>query len=231
MLIVNLAASLAKKLNCHTLRFDFTGNGHSTGDWSGSNYDGELNDLRSVVDFVQNHLGLRVASIVGHSKGTIAVNRYLLEENLKAKEDNKPSSIPCAVSLAGLFLTPDTPNKAIIDWFRISEEHKKLLEGRKGCFRYPNGEDDEAIKGKRRKQVFTKEDLEARVDMNCVKNIDSWILTIYGGEDFVVPRDSASKYARLPPNNEQQTLKGANHDFNGTKHIKPLTAMISEFIT
>jgi len=227
MFILNLAAKLAEELQCHVLRFDFTGNGHSTGDWSGSNYDGELNDLRSVVDFVQNYLNLSIVSIVGHSKATITVNRYLAEESTKAKESGNPISIPCGVSLAGLFMTPETPDKTIIDWFRITEEQQEELS-KEGEFRYPK---DESLTGKRRKQVFTKEDLETRVDMNCVKDMDSWLLTIYGGKDTIVPKDSAVKYVEMPPKNEQHVIEGANHDFNGVKYMKELTDIISEFIT
>jgi len=239
MLIVNLAAALAEELQCHTLRFDFTGEGHSTGDWTGSNYDGELNDVRSVVDFVQNHLGLRVAGIVGHNKGTISVFRYLLEEDKKAKESNKPSSVPCAVGLSGLFMTPDTPDQAIIDWFLIDKEQQEELE-KNGSFRYPTNPwkeeydpavgDDREIKGQLRKQVFTKEDLQTRVDMNCVKDIKSPILTIYGGKDDTLAKTSATKYRKVPPNSEQRVLENADHEFNGTEYTKELSAIISEFV-
>jgi len=228
MFIVNLAGSIAQELQCHTLRFDFTGCGHSTRDWDGAQYEAELNDVRSVVDFVQKDLGLRVAAIVGHQKATIAVNRYMVEENLKATAENKPTSIPCVIGLAGLFMTPETPDKFILDWFALTEEQQAELE-KEGSFRYPN---DEEIVGNRRKQVFTKEALQTRVDMNCVKDMTkSWLLSIYGGEDNVVPKKSGKSYASVAPNSEKRIVENASHDFNGTKYMTEISAMICEFIT
>lgn len=74
MLLAHLARGLHKK-KYHVLRFDFAGNGHSTGSWSAANYEGELTNLKSIVSFVRDDLRCRVQCIVGHSKGATTRRR------------------------------------------------------------------------------------------------------------------------------------------------------------
>merc|ERR1719410_563116 len=74
-----------------------------------------MDDLRHVVSFVHNRLDCRVASIVGHSKGSIAAMRYVRMEDLKARKLDKHISIPCAINLAGRFMVPGPQNEMITD--------------------------------------------------------------------------------------------------------------------
>jgi hypothetical protein len=60
MLISNLASKLSIALDVHTLRFDFTGNGHSSGEWKFGNLEQDYQDLCHIVDFVCSSLVLLV---------------------------------------------------------------------------------------------------------------------------------------------------------------------------
>ena len=65
----------------HTLRFDFRGNGHSSGRWRYAGYGGEAEDLRSVIKFAVESLGcLKIACVVGHSKGAATALRFAREQ-------------------------------------------------------------------------------------------------------------------------------------------------------
>lgn len=223
MLLLHLAASVAEDLNCHTLRFDFTGNGHSGGQWSGSNFNGEVDDLRHVVNYVHSHIGCRVASILGHSKGSLAVMRYVLNEDIKARTNNKPVTIPCAINLSGRFMTPCSAEEMLDKM--CNEEQKAALK--------KNGVYNISYQGTRERKC-TMNDIKqrAKIDMSCVKDIHtSWILSIHGDKDNVVSMYDAYNFAAVLPNNELRFIKGADHNFNGLKHIQTMTAIITDFVT
>ncbi len=69
------AGLMAKKLNEHgigVLRFDFTGLGHSDGEFANTNFSSNVNDLKLAADWLrQNHAAPQV--LVGHSLGGAAV--------------------------------------------------------------------------------------------------------------------------------------------------------------
>lgn len=222
LLLLHLAASVAEDLQCHVLRFDFTGNGHSDGNWSGSNFHGEIEDLRHVVNYVHSQMGCRVASILGHSKGSLAVMRYVLNEDIKARKNDRSITIPCAINLAGRFMTPCSTEE-MLDTMCTEEQKAALLK---------NGIYTISYQGSR-ERVCTMNDIKerAKIDMGCVKDIQkSWILTIHGDKDNVVSMYDAYNYAAVLPNNELRFIKGADHNFNGLKHIQTLTAIITDFV-
>eukprot|EP01083_Nonionella_stella_P028078 77323_1 len=104
-LIANICSQLSKSLSCHTLRFDFTGCGHSSGEWKYGDYELDHVDLRHVVDFVQRDLQCEVACIVGHSQGSAAVLRHAYDNSntniYNAYNQNLQASPPLYVNLSG----------------------------------------------------------------------------------------------------------------------------------
>ena len=89
MLLVFLAGHLSRKLHCHVLRFDFSGNGHSSSEWKYGGYDVEARDLDQVIRFVREQLKCQVSCIIGHSKGAIPVFRRAWEqEGMPAEGSN-----------------------------------------------------------------------------------------------------------------------------------------------
>eukprot|EP00978_Attheya_sp_CCMP212_P002363 scaffold4850_cov50-Attheya_sp.AAC.14 len=64
MLISHLAAGISQSLQCVSLRFDFLGNGQSTGQWKYANYEQELLDLKRVLDYVRQELKCPIACVI-----------------------------------------------------------------------------------------------------------------------------------------------------------------------
>lgn len=225
MLIANLAFGLADRVGYHTIRFDFRGNGHSSGSWSYSNYDRELLDLRKVVEFVHKVMCCRVACIVGHSKGSVAALRHAWEQEDEIKQERELSSqhaktIPCYVNLAGRYAVPGEFNATS----KFSGEQWEHLET-VGSFVY-------TVRG-HRKFVITKEDVNERVrnDMSPVRRIKSAsVLTIHGDADALVACSNAYRFGAVVPNHQLCVIEGADHNFNGLKYMEKLVSTISEFV-
>ena len=69
------AKRIAAELAAHgiaTLRFDFTGLGHSEGDFASTNFSSNVADLRSAVDWMRQN-GEAPSILIGHSLGGAAV--------------------------------------------------------------------------------------------------------------------------------------------------------------
>ncbi|MEM7454598.1 MAG: alpha/beta hydrolase [Planctomycetota bacterium] len=75
--IVRISRGLARR-GIAVLRFDFTGLGESGGNFSDTNFDSNILDLRSAVDFLAS--GHRAPSLfIGHSLGGAAMMRSITE--------------------------------------------------------------------------------------------------------------------------------------------------------
>eukprot|EP00742_Colponemidia_sp_Colp-10_P009088 GILJ01009886.1.p1 GENE.GILJ01009886.1~~GILJ01009886.1.p1 ORF type:complete len:260 (-),score=26.99 GILJ01009886.1:246-1025(-) len=157
---------LSKALSCSTLRFDFSGNGESEGEWEFGSMRKQTDDLRSVVVALRQS-GWHIAAIVGHSMGADISLLYAAEHD----------DVPLVVNVSGRFdLTRGIREK-------YSDELMQKLET-EGQFVSPFG----PIKGK--KYVITKASVEERINtrMDVISNIDrTYILTIHGTEDEVIP--------------------------------------------
>jgi alpha/beta superfamily hydrolase len=217
MLISFLAAHLAHKLRCHTLRFDFMGNGHSTGKWNYGNYDGEARDLDCVIKFVQQSMKCRVCCLLGHSKGSASVLRRAWEQEEVPDIDR----IPCFVNLSGKF---SVPHEYTVHG-RFTKDQESALN--------LNGKFLLETRGKRKFEV-RKEDIEERInlDSSLVRQIEnSHVLTIHGDADKVVHVSSAYKFAEMIQNHELTIVEGADHNFNGLRHMDELVSTTSTFIS
>lgn len=216
MLLAFLAANLSRKLNCHTLRFDFTGNGHSNGTWHYGGYDIESQDLSEVIRFVREQLKCRVSCVIGHSKGVYSVlQRAWEQEGMPAEE-----RIPCFVNLSATFYTPNKykPEE------RFTKEQLQELE--------MTGKLLEETRGQRKYEIRS-EDIEEkiRLDSSPVSGItSSRVLTIHGDADDIVDVSSAYQFSDAIKPHKLKIIKGADHAFNGLKHVDELTDRISKFV-
>ena len=222
MLISHVATGLAQKLNCHALRFDFRGNGHSGGRWRSAGFGGELCDLRTVVDYVRNELGCKVICIAGHSKGSAAVLRYALEQQeLNHHDDGRQNAfVPCFVNLSGRFVIPGEFDIKT----RFSKEQCDEL-AKEGKFRM------KTFGGK--EVVVTQEDIDERSNASSafVSEIrTSSVLTIHGSADTTVDVENAKKYDEFIPRHTLKVIEGGDHNFNGLKFVGEIVASIGDFI-
>ncbi len=226
MLLANLASKLSKELGVHTLRFDFTGNGHSSGEWKYANYKQEVEDLGTVVNFVKSGLGCKVGCIIGHSHGFSAVLHYSSMTNMANESDRENDRCKYYVNLAGRFSDPDEDDPLS----KFSLEQREELKD-KGCFQINSFFGDRSF-------TVTKDRIEARkmhrtsVYLNKLKQNDHGIkfLTIHGSADSVVPVDSAHRFRDGTSNHLLRIIEGADHNFNGLKFIDDIASNVIDFL-
>jgi len=257
-LIANICSQLSKSLSCHTLRFDFTGCGHSSGEWKYGDYELDHVDLRHVVDFVQRDLQCEVACIVGHSQGSAAVLRHAYEHtnsnaNMRnnAYNQNLQASPPLYVNLAGrCFGANEVDYKK-----KFSKEQCQELETQ-GRFtivrRGPNRKFDiaaDAIVDRNRYDVtYYAKGINANANANAASNSNSTststssqsktqvrvrVLTIHGDGDKTVPVENAYMFKQLlsPKEcHEMCIVDEADHNFSGIHRIHEVVTSIAAFV-
>eukprot|EP00986_Skeletonema_menzelii_P002357 scaffold647_cov150-Skeletonema_menzelii.AAC.4 len=228
MLLINLSSELFTCLDANILRFDFTGNGQSEGEWAMCNFNEEYEDLLTVIDFVTNSLGCQVGCVIGHSKGTASVLSYASHVAKQELEDGKDVICKCFVNLAGRYRVP-----GIHDPLRKfgEEQRKEMLE--KGFFEVKSAWGDGRV------FKVTKEDLDAhkfqsvadtpKVLVHLKKDSSVRVLTIHGDDDEVVPVQDAFRFNEEIVNHSLHVIKQANHNFNGIKHIDEMVSQIVTF--
>jgi putative redox protein len=212
MLFVGLATTISQELSCHTLRFDFSGNGHSEGKWKFSDYNGDFEDLCSIVDFVHS-IGCEIAFIMGHSQGSFSALKH-------ASEYGGLLGIPLYVNLAGRFVRKNEfdPNE------KFSPDQMEQLKS-KGHF-------NALIRGGRAYEV-TLNDIEKRRASDIsdiVSRIEAKVLTIHGGQDEAIHCRNANAFAQTVKNHTLHVIPKANHNFNGFMFIEEIVNKIREVI-
>ena len=184
------------------LRFDFEGNGDSSGEWSYADYEREVRNISDIINYSENKYNIKVVAIIGHSKAGadvfIAASRPNLIRNEKC----------CFVSLGGR-LTFGKPEKRF-----TKEELDKC---------YKEGEFLWEFKG--RKWKITQKAIEERKNMNPkkeVKNISDerkkLILQVHGREDTSTPVEEAFVVEKEIPGAEVIWIEKANHFFKGVEN-------------
>ena len=184
------------------LRFDFEGNGDSSGEWSYADYEREVRNISDIINYSENNYNIKVVAIIGHSKAGadvfIAASRPNLIRNKKC----------CFVSLGGR-LTFGKPEKRF-----TKEELDKC---------YKEGEFLWEFKG--RKWKITQKAIEERKNMNPkkeVKNISDerkkLILQVHGREDTSTPVEEAFVVEKEIPGAEVIWIEKGNHFFKGVEN-------------
>jgi len=214
MLLAYLAFRLSESLHCHTLRFDFTGNGHSNGKWRYGNFQGEHEDLEQVVRFVRDQMKCRVLCVIGHSKGAQAVLK------LAVHEEEREDRIPLYVLLAGRFSLPDRLGEGE----QLSDDQVAELE-RRGVATIvsPLGVSF----------PMTWEDLEEKVELDSSESAEAKsarVLVLHGDADTVVPVGDARRFEETLEHCEVIILENADHNFNGLKYMPRLVESITAFV-
>ena len=184
------------------LRFDFEGNGDSSGEWSYADYEREVRNISDIIEYSQDKYGIKIVAIIGHSKAGadlfISASRPNLIKNEKC----------CFVSLGGR-LTFGKPEKR----FTKDELDKCRKEGE---FLWEHN-------GKKWK--ITQQSIDERKNMNPkneVKNISEQrkklILQVHGREDTSTPVEEAYVVEKEIPGAEVIWIEKANHFFKGVEN-------------
>lgn len=218
MLLSHLAAGLTDRLGCQTLRFDFAGNGHSTGAFRQANYDGEFRDLQAVISFAEQNMACQVVCVIGHSKGAATVLRIAADQD-KCGDASLSSKIPCFVNISGRFSVPHTYN---VDKLLGAEKARELRKT--GNVMLSQKGDRECI------MTMADADERDKLDSSFVESIQSaHVLTLHGSMDELVEAGNALEFAKNIKNHELVIIEGANHNYNGLLHMPIMVATTAEF--
>ena len=226
MLLVNLSSELLTFLDAHILRFDFSGNGHSKGEWRDSNFNREYEDLSAMIDFVTNSLGCQVGCVIGHSGGSASVLNYASHVAKQETENGKDAmASKCFVNLAGRYRVPG--------WDQLSrfgqEQKAEMLKN--GFFDvYTEWGDDGRIFKVTNEHIgaykFQNAADTAKVIVHLRRESSVRVLTIHGYEDEVVPVQDACRFDEEIANHNLYVIKQANHNFNGLKFVDEMVLQI-----
>eukprot|EP00521_Asterionellopsis_glacialis_P009969 CAMPEP_0195288418 /NCGR_PEP_ID=MMETSP0707-20130614/5090_1 /TAXON_ID=33640 /ORGANISM="Asterionellopsis glacialis, Strain CCMP134" /LENGTH=448 /DNA_ID=CAMNT_0040348285 /DNA_START=65 /DNA_END=1411 /DNA_ORIENTATION=- len=226
MLIGNLGIDLASKAKCHTIRFDFTGEGASEGRWSRGNCERQIQDLYAVVKFVQARMKIsNIQCIIGHSKGTVPIFQYASQQQ---QQQQQLPYVPNFVAMAGRFHPYSLEEKlqSLPEQFRIDLER--------------DGQYTKYLVGDNRKFIVTQKDIEdeAHEEMELLSAKDTSkidgtltnMLIIHGDNDETTPVSNAYDFSQTIPQNTLWIIKGADHNFNGLRYKDTLTKGILDFV-
>lgn len=90
---------LVASLSIDSFRFDFRANHETPGEWSMSNIDHDVQDLRAVITFLKERYGYAVELLVGHSRA--ALSGWMYFATFADEMRNEEERIPYWVSVSG----------------------------------------------------------------------------------------------------------------------------------
>eukprot|EP00551_Chaetoceros_affinis_P009599 CAMPEP_0203676628 /NCGR_PEP_ID=MMETSP0090-20130426/25146_1 /ASSEMBLY_ACC=CAM_ASM_001088 /TAXON_ID=426623 /ORGANISM="Chaetoceros affinis, Strain CCMP159" /LENGTH=444 /DNA_ID=CAMNT_0050543221 /DNA_START=69 /DNA_END=1400 /DNA_ORIENTATION=+ len=219
----------------HTLRFDFTGNGHSSGSFSFAPHQSDYDDLNHVVNFVTDIMNCNVCCIIGHSQGSSAILKHAGVVSAATEIETEKSSTstntnkkPLYVNLSGRCTRPNgfNPNQIF-----TTEQCRELELNGKFQFQTWSGS---------RMYEVTAQSINDRNAFDLVQEIKgaggnrriihSRVLTIHGDNDTTVPIENAYMLDELISNHTMKIIQGANHNFNGLLYMNTIVSSILDFI-
>ena len=185
------------------LRFDFEGNGESSGEWDYAGYEREVRNIADLIEYSEKHYNIKIVAVIGHSKAGADVMIAASRKNLIKNKDC------CFISMGGR-LTFGKPEK------RFSKEELVKCE-KEGEFMWEH-------EGKNWK--ITQKAIDERKNMNHkndVKNMDDYrkkrILHIHGTIDTSTPTEEAYVIEKEIPGAEIKWIRDANHFFVGKEDL------------
>lgn len=207
-----LARSLASTHGLFALAFDFRSHGASqdadNAEEKGHLRQSEWADLSTVVAYAKRTLGLDVAAIVGHSRGSVAMMEWALLQQLNPDQgEDGGVYVPTLVNCSGRYSSGDLLQFQYLvnpDWMRspphltARQRHGKWVE-----IKTPQS------------QIISM----ASSDTDLAKFLrpDTAVLTIHGDEDVMVSVDDAYKWdkqlGQVPGRHTIKILEGADHNY------------------
>ncbi|KAG2209793.1 hypothetical protein INT47_001941 [Mucor saturninus] len=200
---------LAEKLPYSSFRFDFRGNGESTGQPGYANILEDTEDIHTVANYFEDQ-GYEIFAVIGHSRGSVAGLKF-------ATTVEKP--LPFFVNVSGRFKMNDN---------QIHRNRPQIGEGlrKDGYFDW---------RVKQRDRIATIKVTQKEVDkfINWSNEhvsrmpMSTCVLTCHGLNDTIVPPYNAAMFANKIPNHTLALIPEADHNFKG--HFEQLTDTILAF--
>ncbi|CAG8611168.1 5313_t:CDS:10 [Ambispora gerdemannii] len=204
---------LASVLPFDTFRFDFRGNGESDGERKYASIKDDLDDLETVLDFLQKEYGYSLYALIGHSKGAMIALLYAATRN---------HNVPHVINISARYYMEAARQ-------RHGSDAMQDLETR-GYFYWETMSLGQVIKWKITKDDFSEWlTTPMHLGIYLVKNIpeSTSVLTIHGTNDETIYVTDAASFANSISNHTLKLIIGANHQY--TNHKDELVNLILEY--
>ncbi|KAG1057253.1 hypothetical protein G6F46_010801 [Rhizopus delemar] len=202
---------LAQELPYSSFRFDFRGNGESTGEPGYANMAEDVEDIHTVAEYFEHQLGYEIYAVIGHSRGSVAGLKY-------ATSCEKPLSF--FVNVSGRYKMNDN------QIYRNRPEIGAALQSQ-GYFDW---------KVRQRDRIVTIKVTQKEVDRFISWSnehvtrmpLSTCVLTCHGLKDNIVPPYNAAMFANKIPNHTLVLLPEGDHNFKG-QYEQVVKAIVSFF--
>ncbi|RIA85603.1 protein-tyrosine phosphatase-like protein [Glomus cerebriforme] len=203
---------LAKELSFDTFRFDFRGNGES--DFISIDYgnnENEIEDIDTVVKYLEREYGYQLYALIGHSVGNISAYHYATKMNR-----NIPHFVAISARYHFSHLLKNYP-KEYLEKFK--NEGFKMNEYK--------------FYGEIKRVMTTFEGFSnfVSIDMSFVSDLpeSTSVFIIHGASDEYTSPNDAAVFSSIIPNNTLKIIMGANHAF--TDHSDELISSITDYFS
>lgn len=214
-----LAHKLASDLGIYSLRIDFRGCGSSADNADekvARILDQDLEDIQASVEFMidanKNPLGksFMVSTMIGHSRGGVAMFLWALEQNkiLKSADPSGAIVVPNLINCSSRFRSETVRERYAEDF---EGAHLRSLRH-----------------GEMQKVFISRQEVDslAAPDMSALRDLSTEfsVLSVYGLEDHIIPTNDGSFYANVlnrgPYSHHLELIPLADHNFYGTQPIE-----------
>ncbi len=198
-----IAKALAQN-NIAALRFDFSGNGQSEGDFSQSSYTKHIHEIIKAAGFIRDQGAVKIG-MGGHSMGaSIAI--------LAASRIQKVFGIAAIAGRVGISDTSPVFTKSQLDILREKGKISFVSRGRS--------------------LVLTKhffDDMKKYSIPETIKNMKIPMMVIHGDKDEIIPVTHGFEAKRMNPDIELKIIEGAGHMFVSKFHRKIIAKSLLEW--
>jgi putative redox protein len=186
----------------NVLRFDFSGNGQSEGEFSASSYSKQIAEMKTAASYMDAR-GVSWLGLAGHSMGAMVALLAAAEMD----------SIKALCVLAARSSGP-----TVTDFLSESQLDELRLTGRV------------SLMSRGRSLELTQEffDDTARHDLPAVvASLRQHIFVVHGDQDEIIPVDEAYRLQQLQPKSTQLAIvSGADHMFSREEHRQQVSELV-----
>lgn len=187
------------------LRFDFSGNGQSEGDFAETTYSKHMTEMKLAMSFLKDY-GIENIGLAGHSMGA-AVSLLTAASTSEAK---------AVCTLAGRYSELNVPG---------------LLDDKKKNQLKQTGQIDFQSRG--RELILTQDffqDVASHDLAGIVAELTVPLLAIHGDQDEIIPVSEVYEAEKLKPENTQiEVIEGADHMFSQEDHRKHVSQLLADW--
>lgn len=210
ILLESISRYIPNTENTCTLRFDFRGNGSSSDSWS---YDysetRDLDDLLTALEYLRSK-SYTVERIIGHSQACRTLTKYYSTISDAPEKcvllSGRYTPVPTPIGRFTTEQMDELETKGEFCWFKRGP--RSFIVDAQSCVRRSNMD----IPGLIKKINENSQIVRFKI--------------VHGDNDDTVPVEDGRRFRDAIVNSEYLEVEGANHGFNGTKHLSAIVEFI-----